>query len=99
MTDGKCVFCGESETCAHLFFACRETGKFWMQVLNWSHTPHSPQAWTDELCWVTTAARGKSQRAKLLRLCIAEVIYHVWIVRNNRVFHNAKVELFNLQWV
>ncbi|XP_058783172.1 uncharacterized protein LOC131657831 [Vicia villosa] len=99
MTDGVCLYCNETETCVHLFFACRETRVFWLQVLNWSHIPHSPQAWTEELRWVTTAARGKSNRAELLRICVAEVIYHVWIVRNNRVFKNDRMAHLNLQWM
>ncbi|XP_058764654.1 uncharacterized protein LOC131638122 [Vicia villosa] len=99
VTDGVCLYCNETETCAHLFLACRETRDFWLQVLNWSHNPHSPQAWTEKLIWITTTARGKSNRAKLLRICVAEVIYHIWIVQNNRVFKNARMEQLNLHWV
>ncbi|XP_058770899.1 uncharacterized protein LOC131644417 [Vicia villosa] len=99
VTDGLCLFCGEVETCDHLFFDCRDTSSFWQQVLTWSQDTHTPQAWKDELQWLTTHAKGKSNRAKLLRICIAEVLYHVWIVRNSRFFNPTKMEQLNLQWV
>ncbi|XP_058760338.1 uncharacterized protein LOC131633658 [Vicia villosa] len=77
----------------------KDTSSFWQQVLTWSHETHTPQAWKDEIQWLTIHAKGKSNRAKLLRICVAEVIYHVWIVRNSRVFNPTKIEQLNLQWV
>ncbi|XP_058725309.1 uncharacterized protein LOC131596605 [Vicia villosa] len=99
LTDGLCMFCGDVETCDHLFFDCRNTSPFWNQVLTWSQNTHTPQAWKDEIQWITNHAKGKSNIAKLLRICIAEVINHVWIVRNNRVFNPTKMEQLKMQWV
>ncbi|KAH1222734.1 putative ribonuclease H protein [Glycine max] len=35
VTDCKCVFCGLTETCDHLFFECATTKKVWADILRW----------------------------------------------------------------
>ncbi|XP_058747081.1 uncharacterized protein LOC131620076 [Vicia villosa] len=89
MTDGKCLFCGEIETCDHLLFACRFTKDLWKQVITWMQLYHMPQEWDSELKWCITVGRGKSHRAKLIKICLAETVYYVWINRNKGFFQQA----------
>ncbi|XP_058776047.1 uncharacterized protein LOC131650346 [Vicia villosa] len=86
VNDGKCVFCGEAETCNHLFYECRVTREIWKNCLDWLHLQHHPSGWTQELEWINLHARGKSNRARMLKLCATETLYHVWIWCNRRVF-------------
>lgn len=88
MTDEKCVFYGEPKSCGHLFFMCRYTNKIWRKLLDWMHIVHSPKEWKAELNWIIEATKGKSCRAKLLKICIAKMTYHAWLMRNRRVFQN-----------
>lgn len=92
VTDGKCLFCGDPESCDHLFFVCRDTNHVWRQLLNWMHIMHTPHDWKAGLNWIIEATEGKSCRAKLLKLCLAEMTYHVWLLRNKKAFqpHNEQ---------
>lgn len=79
------------------FCCCNVTNNFWKQVLEWINFRHSPQEWKFELDWIIGHVRGKSKIARMLKICIVELIYHVWIIRNNRVFQPNSMELLNLQ--
>ncbi|XP_058749770.1 uncharacterized protein LOC131622718 [Vicia villosa] len=96
ITDEACLFCGDIETCSNLFFACRETHILWKQVLHWIHIDHGPQAWENELKWIIGRSKGKSRIAKLLKICMAEVIYYVWNARNKKAFQGIDSAL-NIQ--
>ncbi|XP_058732620.1 uncharacterized protein LOC131604176 [Vicia villosa] len=96
ITDGECLFCGEIETCSHLFFACRETYSLWKLVLHWIHIDHRPQAWENELKWIIVRRKGKSWIVKMLKICVAEVIYYVWNARNKKAFQGID-SVLNIQ--
>ncbi|XP_058783073.1 uncharacterized protein LOC131657723 [Vicia villosa] len=97
ISDGNCLFCGDPESRDHLFFDCRITNQLWHQVLSWMKISHRPQGWHHELRWIISMANGKSNRAKLVRISIAEAIYHVWTVRNMKVFQPSNGGQLRLQ--
>lgn len=75
----ECVICLQNEeTMQHLFFDC-------------NHHTQSPicrraEIWDSEITWATGLCRGKSFRSLLLKLALAAGVYHIWILRNSRVF-------------
>lgn len=100
ITNGKCIFCDEIESITHLFFACRVTSSIWSNMLKWLRMIHSPQDWDSEPCWITDNAKGKSIQAKLLKMCATKTIYHVWMVRNRKIFQgniNKELNLLEIQ--
>lgn len=60
VTDVKCVYCGLTENCNHLYFECAKTWVIWLQVLAWFRITHGPEEWQVELPWVFSVIRGKS---------------------------------------
>lgn len=85
-TDGACVFCGDTESCDHLFFECGVTNNCCQEILDWIEIDHLPREWKHEIMWLIGITKGSSTRARILKICVAEAIYHVWITRNKRVF-------------
>lgn len=69
-----------------LFFACKGTKEVWQHVLSWIHVNHSPLNWELELQWIIGQSRGKSKKSMVVKLCAAKTIYHLWVIRNSRVF-------------
>ncbi|XP_058751364.1 uncharacterized protein LOC131624446 [Vicia villosa] len=97
-TDGKCIYCGDEESCQHLFFECRVTRHLWLQVLNWLKLPHTPHRWDLELEWISKTVSRSNVRSKTLQVAIAEVVYAVWNVRNHKIFQeDSHMELDNHQ--
>lgn len=85
-TDGKCVFCDESESMNHLFFQCTQTKAIWLEVLVWMKVNHVPVHWNEELSWMIKAATSKSARGKILKMALAETVYLIWNARNKVIF-------------
>lgn len=48
----------------------------------WIEVHHDPKSWTEELCWLVQKYKGKSIRADILKLALAETVYGVWKYRN-----------------
>ncbi|XP_058776968.1 uncharacterized protein LOC131651320 [Vicia villosa] len=81
-----CCFCSKEETIDHILFECNETSRIWKQVLDWLGIAHDPKPWSEELCWLMQQCRGKSVRATMLKLALAESVYGVWQLRNSVSF-------------
>ncbi|XP_058784922.1 uncharacterized protein LOC131659805 [Vicia villosa] len=92
ITYGLCVYCDQMETSQHLFFACAETKRTWMQLLTWMRIRHIHGEWTEEVNWICSQTKGKSGRAKLLKLAATEMVYAIWNQRNKIIFQNGKKE-------
>ncbi|XP_058759276.1 uncharacterized protein LOC131632553 [Vicia villosa] len=84
--DEKCIYCGEKESCQHLFFECRVTRLVWLQVLKWLKIHHMPHGWDLELVWISKNASRSNGRSRALQIAIAEAVYVVWSVRNHKIF-------------
>ncbi|XP_058725547.1 uncharacterized protein LOC131596827 [Vicia villosa] len=81
-----CCFCLKDETIDHILFECKDTRQIWQKVLDWLGVPHDPKPWSDELCWLIQQCKGKSVRAAMLKLALAETVYGVWQFRNSISF-------------
>ncbi|KAL5146890.1 putative ribonuclease H protein [Glycine soja] len=87
--DKSCCFCSEEESMNHLFFVCDNSKRVWMEVLQWVQIRHDPSDWPNELHWLTHHTKGKGTRAAVLKMAIAETIYEIWNIRNNKIFGQA----------
>lgn len=87
--DKSCCFCSEEESMNHLFFACDNSKRVWMEVLQWVQIRHDPSDWPNELHWLIRHTKGKGTRATVLKMAIAETIYEIWNIRNNKIFGQA----------
>ncbi|XP_058755938.1 uncharacterized protein LOC131629159 [Vicia villosa] len=75
-------FCLQEETQHHLFFECNETKVIWQLVLKWLGIDRTPQNWAFEIQWMIQMCNGKSTKASVLKMAIAEVVYGLWHYRN-----------------
>ncbi|KAH1252729.1 hypothetical protein GmHk_04G009618 [Glycine max] len=75
--DKSCCFCSEEESMNHLFFACDNSKRVWMKVLQWVQIRHDPSDWPNELHWLIRHTKGKGTRATVLKMAIAETIYEI----------------------
>ncbi|XP_058733826.1 uncharacterized protein LOC131605496 [Vicia villosa] len=91
-TDGKCSFCGQSESIEHLFFLCSFTSNIWNHVMAWIGYSRSCKGWEEEKKWLCMETAKKGWRRCLLKLAIAEVVYQVWQMRNDRIFNNKDAD-------
>ncbi|XP_058783276.1 uncharacterized protein LOC131657949 [Vicia villosa] len=85
-TDGLCSFCDQTENIEHLFFHYRFTSQIWMQIMAWIGYNRGCKSWEEEKQWLSTETAKKGWKRCLLRLAIAEVVYHVWQLRNEKIF-------------
>ncbi|GKV23593.1 hypothetical protein SLEP1_g33302 [Rubroshorea leprosula] len=105
---GKSQLMGEDEDSTHLFLNCRTTRWVWQECAKW---------WGIEIllekdCWKSFQLFGKGSKDPRLREgwdCIwSNVIWAVWLVRNQRIFQDKKIDwgklletiqLRSYQWV
>lgn len=66
-----------------------------MQILRWMNIRHTLGDWNEELVWICQQTKGKSARARLLKLAATAVIYVVWNQRNMIVFQKGTSEELN----
>ncbi|XP_058723307.1 uncharacterized protein LOC131595077 [Vicia villosa] len=88
-TDGKCSACDQPETVLHLFFDCSFTQQIWTKVLTWLGYQIQRRDWSREWQWIMEETAKKGWKRCLLKMVVAETIYHVWQYRNERVFGNT----------
>ncbi|XP_058783389.1 uncharacterized protein LOC131658071 [Vicia villosa] len=88
--DTNCCFCQQRETLQHLFFVCEFSSKIWEDVLQWNGYKRTATTWDKEkLCLIKETAM-KGWRREILRIIIAETIYHIWYERNEVVFKHTR---------
>ncbi|XP_058776340.1 uncharacterized protein LOC131650651 [Vicia villosa] len=87
ITDGLCSFCGQTESINHLFFTCRYTHGIWQKLLTWLGYNRTSGDWTQESRWFSLETNKKGWKRKLLKMTMAELIYHVWQERNGLIFN------------
>ncbi|XP_058734158.1 uncharacterized protein LOC131605877 [Vicia villosa] len=76
-TDGKCIACDQPETVLHLFFDCNFTQQIWSKLLTWLGYPIQRRNWSNEWHWIIEEAAKKGWKRCLLKMVVAETIYHV----------------------
>ncbi|XP_058769981.1 uncharacterized protein LOC131643698 [Vicia villosa] len=86
--DVQCCLCHEIENIDHLFFECSKLNQIWRDVLSWLCVDYLPSPWNVELQWLITYCSGKGKKAWIMKIAIAETIYHCWLFRNVVCFGN-----------
>nr|XP_010314353.1 uncharacterized protein LOC104645042 [Solanum lycopersicum] len=90
--DTACVLCTDiDESLDHLFLQCHYVGKVWERVLAWAGFNNiRAKTWTQFVQWCIQHGKGKTTRAQLFKMILAEVVYAVWNERNKRIFEDKK---------
>ncbi|XP_058732853.1 uncharacterized protein LOC131604429 [Vicia villosa] len=86
LIDSKCSLCEEEENIDHLFFVCEKLKMVWQAILQWIQVDHQPLSWDNEVLWLRNYYKGKGKRVWVMRIAIAETIYHCWNWRNAMCF-------------
>lgn len=80
LNDGKWFFGDNDESVEDLFFDCKFSANAWSRVLKWTKIQWNPRQWNDGL-----QSKGKSPRAQVMKMALAETLYNVWRFRNESV--------------
>ena len=84
-SDPSCAFCrSEAESHAHLFFACRWTGRLWDRIKDWLHIGRRMSS-------ISSALRGLYPKrsnlvSRMRRVSLGITVYIIWEERNKRIF-------------
>lgn len=54
----------------------------WRKFLQWIQVDHNPLPWLDEVQWLNAYCRRKGKKVWIMRITLAETIYHCWNWRN-----------------
>ncbi|XP_021776079.1 uncharacterized protein LOC110739906 [Chenopodium quinoa] len=85
--DPACFLCNQSlETVQHLFFACDYSRAIWSQILKLLGFQRSVGCFDVELDWISKKCRKTRVKSRLLAMCFAESVYHIWLQRNALIF-------------
>lgn len=68
----------------------------WLHVLKWLQIDKQIKPWEEEKDWVINKSKGKSEKARALKMCFAMTTYHIWIERNDRVFRGEARTVSNI---
>nr|XP_009757801.1 PREDICTED: uncharacterized protein LOC104210569 [Nicotiana sylvestris] len=84
----RCNLCNSAdESHMHLFGECSFSRAVWCRLLKWLQMcDASVIPWTQMVTWVIIQSKGKSCKARILKMIYAEYIYGIWKERNNRIF-------------
>ncbi|XP_019248825.1 PREDICTED: uncharacterized protein LOC109228104 [Nicotiana attenuata] len=87
----RCCLCdGADESHDHLFGECSFTKAVWGKLMQWIQSQMNPMySYAQMITWIVTQAKGKSCRAKILKMVHAEHIHGIWRERNNRIFEKT----------
>nr|XP_016506912.1 PREDICTED: uncharacterized protein LOC107824621 [Nicotiana tabacum] len=87
LEDTTCSLCNtEEETIDHLFFKCSFSTQVWAAVLDWQGINRQVMVWDHELEWAERHCKGRSSKAEIYRMTLADNIYYIWQERNARIF-------------
>ncbi|XP_019244307.1 PREDICTED: uncharacterized protein LOC109224177 [Nicotiana attenuata] len=86
--DNRCVMCKEvAETRDHLFAECSAGRRVWKKLMQWLQlTWVNMNNWSQMQQWIEHNTKGKTNKAKLVKMVFTEYVYAIWMERNNRLF-------------
>lgn len=84
-----CLYHTQAETQAHLFFECSYSSTVLAANLSYGGWTNFPYNWQQIISW-SLNMQGKHIK-KQLRLCLATVLYSVWVERNKRIHDNHAI--------
>ncbi|XP_009790510.1 uncharacterized protein [Nicotiana sylvestris] len=66
------------------------TKTVWERLMQWIRIHVTPmKSYEQMMAWVITQAKGKSCKAKIMKMVYGEHIYGIWRERNSRIFEEA----------
>ncbi|KAA8532432.1 hypothetical protein F0562_032465 [Nyssa sinensis] len=74
----------EAETVNHPFFGCKFSKVIWEEIMHKCLLSREPVECQMELPWAIQHLKGKCFLAKIRRLFLAAIIYHIWKESNTR---------------
>ncbi|XP_058748415.1 uncharacterized protein LOC131621393 [Vicia villosa] len=89
----QCCFCLQQETLSHLYFDCAFTGTIWERMLAWNGYFRKGMTWDSEKDWLIEELSKKGWRREILRITLAETVYHIWQERNGMIFKHTNPSL------
>ncbi|XP_010322072.1 uncharacterized protein [Solanum lycopersicum] len=93
MTHNKtCVLCKNvDENMDHMFLQCHYAGEVWERVFTWASIHNNrPKTCAHFIQWSNQHGKGKTTKAQLFKLILAEGVHAVWNERNKRIFEDKK---------
>ena len=70
-----------------MFLQCHYAGEVWERVLTWAGFHNNrPKTWVQFVHWCIQHGKGKTTKAQLFKIILAEGVYAVWNERNKRIF-------------
>ena len=70
-----------------MFLQCQYAGEVWERVLTWAGFHNNrPKTWAQFVHWCIQHGKGKTTKAQLFKIILAEGVYAVWNERNKRIF-------------
>ncbi|XP_060212026.1 uncharacterized protein LOC132639602 [Lycium barbarum] len=86
----SCVFCDSAdETLDHLLFNCTITRALWTRLLNWLGIQRTIGTWQEEVNWVCTWAKRRTEKGAIISVIFAMLVATIWRERNLLRFHNG----------
>ena len=78
--DTACVLCTNmDESLDHMFLQCHYVEEVWERVLAWAGFHNNrAKTWTHFVQWCINHGNGKTTRAQLFKMILAEFVYAVW---------------------
>lgn len=99
IVDKQCVLCGlQEESFEHLFFKCAIIQGLWNRMRSWLRLRKLMGSAAALLDAFHGIYRGSTRIHKTRHATIAETIYHIWDIRNKKIFENENPELKKVLW-
>ncbi|XP_021734950.1 uncharacterized protein LOC110701644 [Chenopodium quinoa] len=85
--DPICFLCNlHPESIEHLLFECSFIKVIWERILAIFGCNRSILSFDAEVMWVSKICRKDRAKNRLLGMCFAESVYHIWLQRNSLIF-------------
>ena len=88
-----CVLCAtEDESLDNMFLHCHYVSEVWKRVITWAgFNSNRAGTWTQFMQWSIQQGKGKSTRAQLFKMLLAEMVYVFWNERNKRILKTRRL--------
>ena len=93
----ECALCaGGHETSQHLLFDYENAKQVRKGVFNFLDHTWNVRSWEDEIKFMAKMNRKKTSKAKLIVICWIEMIYVIWMQRNQKLFAETGHSVLNV---
>nr|KYP48155.1 Putative ribonuclease H protein At1g65750 family [Cajanus cajan] len=96
--DQLCRFCkGTQETSHHLFFVCNTIDTLWKACYGWANLSTVLPSNTEQHFMQLPCSISFGKVAKGWKILWCAVVYNIWLVRNNIIFRQERLDIEHLQ--